>query len=138
MPPMIPGIVTVGAALAPISQAQPTPCFGCLITTTSGNTFGVALPIGVIPSGTPLLQFVETFDNQTYNGFVTLSLVILNGNNVLSVASVSGFIYPSIWSVYYLQNTPTVTGTKLIAAAVITSGLSGQTNQVKSIPFWVQ
>ncbi len=137
-PAIIPGVVTVGAALAPINQFQPTPCFGCLTTTTSFNTFGINLPIGVVPSGTPLLQFVETFDNQTYNGNVTLSMVVLNGNQVLSVSSVSGFIYPSIWSVYYLQNTPTVTGTKLTAAAVITSGVFGQINQVRAFPFWVQ
>jgi hypothetical protein len=29
-------------------------------------------------------------------------------------------------------------GTKLTVAAVITPGVNGQINQVKSIPFWVQ
>jgi hypothetical protein len=137
-PAIIPGIVTVGAALATFGQFQPAPCFGCLVTTASPNTFGIALPVGVVPSGNPILQFVETFDNQTYNGFVTLSLVVLNGDKVLSVGAVSGFIYPAIWCVYYLQNTPSITGSKLTAAAVITSGVNGQINQVKSIPFWVQ
>jgi hypothetical protein len=138
LPAIIPGLVTVGAAQGALGDAQPTPCFGCLTTTSSPDTFGLALPIGAVPAGTPLLQFVETFDNQTYNNLVTLSLVVLNGDTVLSVSAVSGFIYPSIWSVYYLVNTPTVTGSKLTGVAVITTGVNQQINQVKSMPFFVQ
>ena len=134
VPVIAPGLFTVGTALADITQSQPTPCFGCLITTDSANTFGITLPQQVFPSGSATLQFVQTFENLTYNGPVTLSLVILNGNHVLSVSSVSGNIFPSTWYVYYLEPTPTVTGTALQAAAVITVGTI---NQVRAMPFYV-
>jgi hypothetical protein len=133
-PVIAPGLFTVGLPLADVNSSQPTPCFGCLITTDSPNTFGVTLPLQVIPSGNPDLQFVQTFENLAYNGNVTLSLVVLNGDHVLSVSSVSGGIYPSIWSVYYLVPTPTVTNTTLQAAAVITVG---SINQVRAMPFYV-
>ena len=137
LPMIVPSFVTVGVALAPITSFQPTPCFGCLTTTNSGNTFGVTLPQPVIPTGTTLIQFVETFESNTYSGPVTLSVVVLNGTQVLSVSSVSGFIFPSIWSVFFLQDTPKVTNTELTAVAVITYGNNLQINKARAIPFWV-
>src|SRR5882762_9881451 len=51
LPVIAPGLFTVGTALADITESQPTPCFSCLITTDSPNTFGLALPGNVFPSG---------------------------------------------------------------------------------------
>lgn len=134
LPVIAPGLWTVGTALADIGDFQPTPCFGCLTTTDSLDTFGIALPANVFASGSNTLQFVQTFQNLAYTGPVTLSLVILNGNKVIAVSSLSGGIYPATWYVYYLQPTPTVTGTTLQAAAVITVGTI---NQVRSLPFYI-
>ena len=133
-PVIAPGLFTVSEALAGLTDPQPTPCFGCLITTDNPNTFGIALPANVFSSSQGPLQFVQTFQNIGYTGNVTLSLVILNGNQVIAVNSLSGGIYPSTWYVYYLFDTPTITGTALQAAAVITVG---QINQVRALPFYI-
>jgi hypothetical protein len=107
----IANFVTVGQALAPISQFQPTPCFGCLTTTANPNTLGLTLPLAFVPPSVSAVQYTFVWEDLFWNDLVTASFVILRGSTVIDVFSVSAPIFPSIWSFNWVNPPPAPTGT---------------------------
>jgi hypothetical protein len=119
--PMIGMFVTLGEAVAPLNQFQPTPCFGCLITTASPNTFGITLPSAIVSKGSAI-QYVYTWQDVTWNDLVTASFVIMNGSKVINVASFQGFLEPSIWSLNWPTNAPYQAGENFSVVAIVNYG----------------
>jgi len=119
--PMIGMFVTLGEAVAPLNQFQPTPCFGCLITTGSPNTFGVTLPSAIINHGSAI-QYVYTWQDVSWSDLVTASFVVMNGSKVINVASFQGFLFPSIWSLNWPTNAPYQTGGNFSVVAIVNYG----------------
>jgi len=119
--PMIGMFVTLGEAVAPLNQFQPTPCFGCLITTADPNTFGITLPSAIVAKGSAI-QYVYTWQDVTWNDLVTASFVIMNGSKVINVASVQGFLAPAIYSFQWPTNAPYQAGENFSVVAIINYG----------------
>jgi len=119
--PMIGMFVTLGEAVAPLNQFQPTPCFGCLITTASPNTFGVTLPSAIVSKGSAI-EYAYTFQDVTWNDVVTFSFVIMNGSKVINVESFQGGIVPAIWTDFWPTNAPYTAGENFSVVAIVNYG----------------
>lgn len=124
--------VTVGAALAPRNAQQPTPCFGCLTTTTSPNTLGLTLPLSFVTRATtPTVQFTFAFQDNSWNNVANLSFVLIRGSTVFNVVSIQGaFLYPSNWVYYWTTATPLTTGDTYTVVGLVNYGNHGVATSV--------
>lgn len=99
------------------------PCFNCAPSPNGVYGLSIPYPLGYIPTTVTAVDYIMSFEDNTFNGTCTLAFALMQGTTVLDSSSISAPIYPSIWYVQFPRTTPTASGNATLYGYVMCNGV---------------
>lgn len=126
VPPIVGTLVIVGED----DLSLGLPCFNCAPAPNGGYGLSVPYPLGYVPTSLTSLDYIMSFEDNTFTGTCTLAFALMQGTTVIDSESISAGIYPSIWYVQYPRTRPSASGNATLYGYVMCNGV--QQSMLKS------